>query len=121
MLEARIVTPLLDLSLAIDGEPVLLAGPNGAGKATLLRMLLGISAPQSGRIALDGRTLFDAHTDLPPEERSLGYVPQQYALFPHLDVAGNVAFGADRRRAAAVLESLQIGHLSSRRVQTLSG
>ena len=125
MLEARIVSPLLDLTLAVGAETVLLAGPNGAGKSTLLRMLLGIATPQAGRIALDGRTLFDARVDLPPEERGLGYVPQDYALFSHLDVAGNVAFGLRpperERRTREVLEALQIAPLAARRVHTLSG
>jgi molybdate transport system ATP-binding protein len=90
-------------------------------------MLLGILTPQRGRIALDGRALFDAEQriDLPPEERRLGYVPQDYALFPHLDVAGNVAFGLPRRgrreRLQQSLEALQIAHLARRPVQTLSG
>jgi molybdate transport system ATP-binding protein len=125
VLDARIVTRLLDVQLAVGAETLLLAGPNGAGKSTLLRMLLGIGAPQSGRIALDGRMLWDGKTNLPPEERRLGYVPQEYALFPHLDVAGNVGFGlrsSERReRTREVLEALQIAHLSARRVQTLSG
>jgi molybdate transport system ATP-binding protein len=125
VLEARVVTQLLDVQLAVGAETLLLAGPNGAGKSTLLRMLLGIGAPQSGRIALDGRTLWDGETNLPPEERGLGYVPQAYALFPHLDVAGNVGFGlrsGERSgRTREVLEALQIAHLSARRVQTLSG
>ncbi len=125
MLEARIVTGLLDVQLAVGAETLLIAGPNGAGKSTLLRTLLGIAAPRSGRIALDGRTLWDETASLPPEERGLGYVPQAYALFPHLDVAGNVGFGLKRperkERTREVLEALQIAHLSARRVQTLSG
>ena len=119
------VTGLLDLELTVGEETVLLAGPNGAGKSTLLRILLGIEAPREGRIALDGRTLFDGAVNLPPEARRLGYLPQDYALFPHLDVRGNVGFGlrADHRasRTQEVLEALQIATLSSRRVQDLSG
>jgi molybdate transport system ATP-binding protein len=125
VLEARVRTRLLDLDLSVGAETVLLAGPNGAGKSTLLRLLLGIAAPQSGRIALDGRTLFDAGTNLPPEERGLGYLPQDYALFPHLDVAGNVGFGLRRperaQRTREVLEALQISQLAERPVQELSG
>jgi molybdate transport system ATP-binding protein len=125
VLEARVVTRLLDLQLTAGAETLLLTGPNGAGKSTLLRILLGIATPHSGRIALDGRTLFGDDVDLPPEERGLGYVPQQYALFPHLDVAGNVGFGLQRgerrERTLEVLEALQIAHLAARRVQTLSG
>ncbi|MGZ6144172.1 MAG: ABC transporter ATP-binding protein, partial [Myxococcales bacterium] len=85
-----------------------------------------IVRPREGRIALDGRTLFEAGVeDLPPEQRGLGYVPQDYALFPHLDVRGNVGFGLPRaqrpQRTGEVLEQLQIGHLAERAVATLSG
>jgi ABC-type sulfate/molybdate transport systems ATPase subunit len=122
---ASVGTLELDVQLAVGKEAVLLAGPNGAGKSTLLRMLLGILPPQRGRIALDGRTLFDGRIDLPPEERRLGYVPQDSALFSHLDVAGNVGFGLRRAERAArareVLEALEISHLARRRVETLSG
>ena len=119
------VTDLLDVRLVVGDEAVLLAGPNGAGKSSLLRALLGIVRPREGRIALDGRTLFDGRTDLPPEQRGLGYVPQDYALFPHLDVRGNVGFGLPRAqrpgRTREVLEQLEIAHLAERRVATLSG
>src|SRR5438270_7964940 len=84
----------LELSLQVGDEPVLVAGPNGAGKSSLLRMILGVLRPERGRIALDGRVLFDAEQgiDLPVEERALGYVPQDYAVFPHLTVLKDVAF-----------------------------
>ena len=119
------VTRLLDVEFKVGEETVLLAGPNGAGKSTLLRLLLGIVAPLKGRISLDGRTLFDGTVNLPPEARGLGYLPQDSALFPHLDVRGNVGFGLRRAereaRTREVLEALQIGPLASRRVQELSG
>src|SRR5512140_1728468 len=79
----------LDVALAASDETMLIAGPNGAGKSTLLRLLLGVLRPDAGRIVLEGAARLDA----PPEKRRLGYVPPDYALFPHLDVAGNVAFG----------------------------
>jgi molybdate transport system ATP-binding protein len=119
----------LDLSvrLSVGKETLLVVGPNGAGKTTLLRILLGIQAPTRGRISLDGQPLLDTKSDLnvPPERRGIGYVPQDYALFPHLDVAGNVGFGLFRRdrheRVPEVLSQLGIAHLSRRRVQGLSG
>ena len=119
----------LDLAvrLSVGEETVLLAGPNGAGKTTLLRILLGIRTPNSGRIALDGRALLDtaAGIDMPPEKRGIGYVPQDYALFAHLDVSRNVGFGLARRqrpeRVAQTLSAVGIAHLASRRVQQLSG
>ena len=129
MLELRVRRRIrgleLDAALSVAGETVLVAGPNGAGKSTLLRLLLGIVRPDSGRIVLDGRVLFDGAVDVPPEERRLGYVPQDYALFPHLDALGNVAFGLsgpDRAaRAARWLSRLDAGHLSHRRPAALSG
>jgi molybdate transport system ATP-binding protein len=134
VLEIRVARKVgsLDLSidLRLDREAVLVAGPNGAGKSTLLRLLLGVLSPEAGRIALDGRVLFDADSgiDLAAEERELGYLPQDYALFPHLNVIGNVTFGlarlrrADRlRRAGEWLERLGVGHLSSRSPAALSG
>jgi molybdate transport system ATP-binding protein len=129
MLEARVRKRIggldLDVRLSVGADAVLVAGPNGSGKSTLLRLLLGVLRPDSGSIALDGRTLFDGRIDLPPEERRLGYLPQDYALFPHLDVSGNVAFGLPRsdrrRRAVEWLERLDAGHLAARRIGALSG
>jgi molybdate transport system ATP-binding protein len=134
VLEARIaarVGPLeLRIDLSLDGETVLVAGPNGSGKSTLLRLLLGVLRPEAGRIALDGAVLFDAETgiDVPVEERELAYVPQDYALFPHMDVLGNATFGLaplDRRervrRATAWLERLGAGDLVHRSPSALSG
>jgi molybdate transport system ATP-binding protein len=115
----------LDVALAVPSEAVLVAGPNGSGKSTLLRLLLGVLRPDAGSIVLDGQVLFDGKTDLPPEERRLGYLPQDYALFPHLDAAGNVAFGlqgkARHERALRWLERLDAAHLAKRRVGALSG
>jgi molybdate transport system ATP-binding protein len=129
MLEARVRRRIgaldLQVELTVASGAVLVAGPNGSGKSTLLRLLLGVLRPDGGSIALDGRILFDGKTDLPPEERRLGYLPQDYALFPHLDALGNVAFGlrgdGRRRRAGQWLERLDAGHLATRRVGALSG
>jgi molybdate transport system ATP-binding protein len=127
MLEAEVEAEQLEVAVRVGEEPLLVMGPNGAGKTTLFKFILGILKPQRGRIALGGRALFDAGKgiDLPPEQRRLGYVPQDYALFPHLDVAGNVAFGLPRAQRRELLqralEQLQIAHLAGRRVQTLSG
>jgi len=128
---ARRIGPLdLRIDLSLDGETVLLAGPNGAGKTTLLRLLLGVLAPDEGRIALGGRVLFDREQeiDLAVEDRELGYLPQDYALFPHLDVIGNVTFGLARlarserlRRASDWLARLGASHLARRFPSALSG
>jgi molybdate transport system ATP-binding protein len=128
---ARSIGPLdLRIDLELNREAVLVAGPNGAGKSTLLRLLLGVLSPDGGRIVLDGRVLFDAEAeiDLAAEDRELGYLPQDYALFPHLDVIGNVTFGLARlqridrlRRAGEWLERLGVGHLARRSPAALSG
>jgi iron(III) transport system ATP-binding protein len=75
-----------------SGEIVCLLGPSGDGKTTLLRLVAGLEALQHGRIELDGRSL----AELPPEQRNVGFVFQDYALFPHLTVGENVAFGLRR-------------------------
>ena len=134
MLELRVTRALgaLDLrvDLQLDRETIVVAGPNAAGKSSLLRLLLGVLRPDRGRIALDGRILFDDATgvEVPVEERQLGYVPQEYALFPHLDVLANVTFGLRAlprnervRRASAWLERLAVTHLSRRFPAELSG
>jgi molybdate transport system ATP-binding protein len=134
VLELRVARRIGALDLRIDlslgNETVLVAGPNGAGKSSLLRLLLGVLRPDAGRIALDGDVLFDSaqRLDVPPEERGLAYVPQDYALFPHLDVLRNATFGLaalDRReqvrRATSWLERLGAGHLLARSTAALSG
>jgi molybdate transport system ATP-binding protein len=128
---ARKVGPLdLRVDLVLARETVLLAGPNGAGKSTLLRLLLGVLSPDRGRIALDGRALFDSEAalDIAPEERELGYVPQDYALFPHLTVLENAMFGLGRMRrqarrhhAGEWLARLGVQHLAARTPAGLSG
>lgn len=118
---------LKDVSLSLArGERLVVLGPSGCGKTTLLRCLCGLSTPDAGTIALEGRDL----TRLPPEARDVGYVPQAATLFPHLDVAENVAFGlrsmrvapAERaRRTEEALALARAGPLSRRLPGTLSG
>jgi molybdate transport system ATP-binding protein len=112
-----------------DGVAVLF-GPSGAGKTLTLQCLAGLIRPDAGRIVVDDRVLFDsaAGVDLPPQHRRVGYVFQGYALFPHLTVRQNVAFGlrdrprAERQaRAAEVMERLGLGGLTHRRPGELSG
>jgi iron(III) transport system ATP-binding protein len=73
-------------------------GPSGSGKTTLLRILAGFERAERGSVALAGKVVEDSHTHLPPERRRIGYVPQDGALFPHLNAAGNVGFGLSRQR-----------------------
>ena len=88
----------LELALAVGRETFALVGPSGAGKTSVLRMVAGLARPDSGRIALDGRVLFDSEgkVDRPPEERRVGFVFQEYALFPHMTVEQNVAYEIGR-------------------------
>ena len=111
----------LELALEVGAEPVALVGPSGAGKTTLLRAVAGLVRPARGRIAA-GETWFDSERgiDLPPERRSVGLVFQEYALFPHLTVQENVAFGA-RGPVDETLERLGIRELARERPAALSG
>lgn len=88
----------LQLQLQCTQRQVVLHGPSGAGKSLTMKAIAGLLRPDAGRIALHGQTLFDASTSvcLPARERGLGYVFQDYALFPHLSVRQNVAFGLQR-------------------------
>ena len=88
----------LDVAVRSESRRVVLYGPSGAGKSLTLRAIAGLMTPQRGRIALNGRTLFD-HTEginLSAQERRVGYLFQDYALFNHLSVAQNIAFGLKR-------------------------
>jgi len=120
----------LDVAWTAGEGVVVLFGPSGAGKSVTLRCLAGLEQPDAGRIAINGRTFFDAAAgvNLRPQARRLGYVFQGYALFPHLTVGENVAFGLrgrpraeQRRRAAEVIERLGLGGLERRAPRELSG
>jgi len=117
----------LDVQLSLARGPTALVGPNGAGKSTVLRAILGAVPVRRGRIVLDGQTLLDTArgVSIPTEERRVAWVPQEYALFPHLTVLENVTFGipgsAGRARAGAVMDQLGLAPLRSRRPGALSG
>jgi molybdate transport system ATP-binding protein len=125
-LELDIRLPLrsftLELTLAVGRETFALVGPSGAGKTSVLRAVAGLARPASGSIALAGRVLFDADrgVDLPPEERGVGLVFQDYALFPHMTVEQNVAYGG-RARVGELLERFRIARLAKARPGQLSG
>ena len=87
----------LNLTVAA-GSRTAIVGPSGSGKTTLLRILAGFETPDSGRIVMQGRTLFAQGTFIPAHLRGVGYVPQEGALFPHLNVADNIAWGLDGSR-----------------------
>jgi molybdate transport system ATP-binding protein len=134
MLDVRVVKHYpgftLDVAFTTHSPVVALMGPSGSGKTQTLRAVAGAMRPDGGRIALDGEALFDAdaHVDVPLQAREVGYVPQHYALFPHLDVQSNIAFGLKRRRSSAtrdrvaeMIDTVGLTGLESRRPAELSG
>jgi ABC-type Fe3+/spermidine/putrescine transport system ATPase subunit len=116
-----------ELSLEIQrGEFLSLLGPSGCGKTTTLRMIAGFETPTSGRVVVEERDV----TRLPPQKRGFGMVFQSYALFPHLDVYENVAFGLKAqgvppgeipRKVADALAKVDLQGYERRAVQALSG
>ena len=130
-IEKRLGSFRLHVSFAAaSGEPLALLGASGCGKSLALRCIAGLERPDRGRIQLNGRVLFDSgkKIDLPPQARRVGYLFQQYALFPHMTVAENIAAGARRleksRRAARAAEltaALRLEGLGNLRPRQLSG
>jgi molybdate transport system ATP-binding protein len=127
-LRARIEGTVGRLQLALELEvtdSLVLIGPNGAGKTSALLALLGARPVRRGRVTLGERVILDTaeRIDTPIEARRLGYVPQDYALFPHLTVRENVLFGHTARadEGAALLAELELEPLADRRVTALSG
>ncbi|AAB99375.1 TPA: ATP-binding cassette domain-containing protein [Methanocaldococcus jannaschii] len=117
---------LKNVSFEIDREYCVILGPSGAGKSVLIKCIAGILKPDSGRIILNGEDI----TNLPPEKRNVGYVPQNYALFPNKNVYKNIAYGLIikkvnkleiDRKVKEIAEFLNISHLLNRDVKTLSG
>lgn len=137
MLEAEFAVQLRDFPLAVslsaeEGGMLVLVGESGAGKSTILNILAGLIDPDRGTIRLNGETYFDSAQGvaIPAYDRSVGYVFQDYALFPHLSVYDNIAFGfraqgiPDRRlrlRVHEMLERLGVAELAASRPTALSG
>ncbi|MEO3782700.1 ABC transporter ATP-binding protein [Actinocorallia sp. B10E7] len=116
----------LDLTVP-EGSLAAVLGPSGCGKTTLLRIIAGFLRADSGTVSVGGRVLTGPGTHLPPEHRRIGIVPQEGALFPHLSVARNVAFGlagdraARRRRVEEMLELVGLSGYGDRMPHELSG
>ncbi len=126
---ASAVVDRLDLVLEA-GEFISLLGPSGCGKTTTLRMIAGFVAPSAGTITLDGRVLSSPASVVPPHRRGMSMIFQSYAIWPHMTVFENVAFGLRARRVAAselrqrvaeVLDVVQLGALAGRYPGELSG
>lgn len=133
-LEVDAITKSFDGAPVVDrvsfsvasGQIAVVVGPSGSGKTTVLRCIAGFERPDSGSVIIDGEVVSDQGRFVAPERRHVGYVPQEGALFPHLDVAGNVGFGLDRSidRAARIDECLAMVGMegfADRRVDELSG
>jgi molybdate transport system ATP-binding protein len=129
MLEAAIKKQLrdfeLDLSFHVDnGSILVLMGDNGAGKSTTLNIIAGLIAPDAGKIRINGSFVFDAEegTDVPVEHRQTGYVFQRSAVFPHMTVAENIAFGLLARHRDPAFISGQVSRwLDRMNIQDLAG
>jgi molybdate transport system ATP-binding protein len=119
-------TFVLEIHERLDGRITALFGPSGSGKTTILDAIAGLRRPGAGRIAIGPRILFDlaSGTDLPPHERRVGYVTQDVALFPHMNVRRNIGYGRRRGQKLelrAVVEMLEISDMIDRGVSMLSG
>jgi len=121
----------LDIDVSFDARLASIFGPSGSGKTTILDAIAGLRNIKTGEIEINGRTLFSSAQGInrPPQERGVGYVPQEGALFPHLSVRNNILFGATRDTFGKskdislnhVLDVLEIGNLLDRPVTKLSG
>jgi molybdate transport system ATP-binding protein len=118
----RLETPEAQLTVA-PGEPLALAGPSGAGKTSLLRVIAGLARASRGRVECNGATWLDTERgiDLPAERRRCGLVFQDLALFPHLSAWRNVAYASDRAAALDMLARFGVGHRADARPRELSG
>ena len=121
----------LDVSFTANQQPLGLLGASGAGKSLILRCIAGLETPDSGRIILNGKVLFDSQKgiNLPSRDRKVGFLFQNYALFPHLTVAQNIAFGIPKgksklgikQQVEAQLVAVQLGGMGNRYPHQLSG
>lgn len=116
------------VSLTVEaGQVMCLLGPSGCGKSTSLRMIAGVERPDTGRILIDGVEVHGPSHSLPPERRSVGLMFQDFALFPHLTVAGNIAFGltggatAKAARVGELLEKVNLSGFADKHPHQLSG
>lgn len=128
-IKKRLADFILEVKFTVERNVLVLFGPSGSGKTTVLRSIAGLVRPDEGSIVYDGRVFFStaANTFVPPRERSIGYMFQEFALFPHMNVKKNVWYGVKKHNQAAtemygrLMELLKIEHLAGRYVGQLSG
>jgi molybdate transport system ATP-binding protein len=133
-IKARVGRLVIDVELESGPGPLVVIGPNGAGKTSLLSLILGVLRVDCGYVEIGGTVVLDTSrsTDVPLEHRRIGYVPQDYALFPHRTARGNIEFAAgsaqprarrvaNLHRAEQLLAELGLLAQADQRVQTLSG
>ncbi len=130
-IEKNLGTFTLETQFECDGTPTALLGASGCGKSLTLRCIAGIVKPDKGRIVLNGRVLFDSENkiDLPPQQRRIGYLFQNYALFPNMTVEQNIACGlygerdksAKQAKVAQMINRMQLDGLEKRKPHQLSG
>lgn len=126
-------TAVEDLNLIIDDQGfVILLGPSGCGKTTTLRMIAGLETPTEGQISIDGKVVFDSESgiNIPPAKRDIGFLFQNYALWPHMTVRQNISFGLENlkwpkekieKRVTEMLELLHISEFIDRYPSEISG
>ncbi|MDQ0216062.1 molybdate transport system ATP-binding protein [Oikeobacillus pervagus] len=113
----------VQVNLQVDNEIVVLFGPSGSGKTTILNCIAGLVSPEQGKIVLNHQTLFgEGKKKVPVQKRNIGYLFQDYALFPHMTVQKNIAYGMKNETLAnQLIEVLKIGHLLNKYPRQISG
>ncbi len=119
-IEKKLPHFLVDVNLTVEDEILVLFGPSGSGKTTILNAIAGLDHPDAGRITLNGQTFFsEDEKPLPTQQRNIGYLFQDYALFPHMTVEKNIAYGVKKmdaveagKRIEQLVSTLGIDHLA---------
>lgn len=128
-IEKKLPHFLVDVNLTVEDEILVLVGPSGSGKTTILNAIAGLDQPDAGRIILNGQTFYcKDEKPLPTRQRNIGYLFQDYALFPHMTVEKNISYGVkkvnavgDAERIEQLVSTLGIKHLQKKYPHQISG